>query len=154
MTGLYKKTKWACVQSVNQSFLDTISLLAVEFNQVSRDSSCSFSAPNSHRYVTSQLSPRLAAVSALSVVPSPIKTKKLHGAHSPSWEANSHSASQDISGLLWKPPLVPVLTQMHPVHTHPISLQNFVYISVTCALNDQPISSLLLSEIAPRLSSP
>jgi hypothetical protein len=48
---------------------------------------------------------------------------------SPSLEANSHSASQEIPGLLWKPkvrycvhsnsPMVPVLSQMHPVHTFP-----------------------------------
>jgi len=47
--------------------------------------------------------------------------------HSPSWEADSHTASQEILCLLWNLkvyywvhkglPLVPILTQMHPVHT-------------------------------------
>jgi hypothetical protein len=45
------------------------------------------------------------------------------------WEANSHSASQEISRLLWNPkvhyhvhkssPLVTLPIQMHPVHTFP-----------------------------------
>jgi hypothetical protein len=48
---------------------------------------------------------------------------------SPSWEANSCTASQDIPCLLWKPkvhyrvensqPLAPILSQMHAVHTFP-----------------------------------
>jgi len=46
-----------------------------------------------------------------------------------SWEANSRSASQEIPRLLWNPevnycadkspPLIPVLSQMHSVHTLP-----------------------------------
>jgi len=48
---------------------------------------------------------------------------------SPSWEANSHSASQEIPCLLWNPKidyhvqkspiLTPILSQMNPFHTFP-----------------------------------
>jgi len=47
----------------------------------------------------------------------------------PPWEVDSHSAKQEITHLLWNPkvhyhvhksmPLVPLLSQMHPVHTFP-----------------------------------
>jgi hypothetical protein len=49
----------------------------------------------------------------------------------PTWEADNHSASQEIPSLLWnqnvyyrvhrKLSLVPILIQMNPVHTlHPL----------------------------------
>jgi len=48
---------------------------------------------------------------------------------STSWEANSLSATQEVPRLIWNPkvhflvhispPLVPVLSQMHLVHTFP-----------------------------------
>jgi len=47
----------------------------------------------------------------------------------PSWEAISHTASQEITHLLWNSmvhyplhnslPLVPILSQVHPVHSFP-----------------------------------
>jgi hypothetical protein len=56
--------------------------------------------------------------------------------HSPSWEADSHSAGQILS-LLWNPnlyyrvnnslPLMSIVRQINPVHTfHPVFLRSFL----------------------------
>jgi hypothetical protein len=47
----------------------------------------------------------------------------------PSWQANSHSVIQEIPHILWNPkayyfvhknpPLIPILSQLHPAHTFP-----------------------------------
>jgi hypothetical protein len=60
---------------------------------------------------------------------------------SPSWDANSHSARQDLTRILRNPkvhcvhkspPRVSVLSQIHPVHTFPFpaNFPNIRYISI------------------------
>jgi hypothetical protein len=74
---------------------------------------------------------------------------------SPSWEANIHSDSQEIPKLLWNSkvhyrvhnslPLVPVLSQMHPVHNLPTYSPN----------NHSNIKDISLSlSLSPWLHSP
>jgi hypothetical protein len=76
--------------------------------------------------------------------------------HSPSWEANSSSASQEIRGILWNPkiyyrirkcqPPVPVLRQINPVHI----LSTFLNIHFNIILP----STVRSFRIFPSLGSP
>jgi hypothetical protein len=60
-----------------------------------------------------------------------------------SWEANSHSATHEFPNILWKSKvitLVPILSQMNPVHSSPFSHSSDH--EVCCLLGEH--SSLLL----------
>jgi len=68
--------------------------------------------------------------------------------HSPFWEANTHSASQETPCLLWNPkvhyhdncsiPLAPILSQIHLINTFPAC---FLRIHSTIILSSLPMSS-------------
>jgi hypothetical protein len=74
--------------------------------------------------------------------------------HSPSWEANSHSASQEIPHLLWNgsycvhrsQSLDPILSQINSVHTLPSYFRSdpFYYYPSIYACFFQVVSSLLV----------
>jgi hypothetical protein len=69
-------------------------------------------------------------------------------AQSPSWEANNRYSDSKISRLLCNskfhysvhssPPLAPILSQMHPIHTYPTSLRSILILSSHLLLGRGP----------------
>jgi hypothetical protein len=60
---------------------------------------------------------------------------------SPSWEATSHSPSQEIPHLLWNPKIryrvhknpsaIPIMSQINPVHTFPNIYSSIIFTYLT-----------------------
>jgi hypothetical protein len=79
------------------------------------------------------------------------------GGQNPSWEAISHSASQKILRVLWNPkvryrvhknpPLVPILSQMHPVHNFQYYFSRLSKWSLPFRFPGQNLYAFLISRI-------
>jgi len=79
----------------------------------------------------------------------------------PPWEANSHSASQEILRLFFSPkfhfpvykspPLVPILSQMHLLHTFPPYFPK-IHFNIIFHLRQYPSSGSSFQVFLPKYS--